>query len=129
MIAGTFTAEPRSSSSAWTDQLTTDAHVDAFCSYLRENGETFLKVTLSLRCVHVPLLLRWVKGDDTQTHHSLSDAVWDLHVLGGDEPREVLEALHQLELPAELRAEEEEQDGEMRKRSQRKAEESASVKR
>lgn len=40
--------------------------------------------------------------------HSLSDAVWDLHVLGGDEAGEVLEALHQLELPAELRAEEDE---------------------
>lgn len=29
-------------------------------------------------------------------------------MLGGDEGREVLEALHQLELPAELRAEEDE---------------------
>lgn len=41
-------------------------------------------------------------------------------MLSGDEPREVLEALHKLELPAELRAEEEE-DGEMRKRSPRTA--------
>lgn len=47
------------------------------------------------------------KDHDIQTHHSLSDAVGDLHVLSGDQLREALQALYQPELPAELRAEEE----------------------
>ena len=41
--------------------------------------------------------------------HSLSDAVWDLHVLSGDELRKLLKTVDELQLPAELRAEEEEE--------------------
>lgn len=40
---------------------------------------------------------------------SLSDTVWDLHVLSGDEMRKILKTVDELELPAELRAEAEEE--------------------
>lgn len=40
---------------------------------------------------------------------SLCDAIRDLHVLSRDEARKLLKAADKLELPAELRAEEEEE--------------------
>lgn len=63
-----------------------------FRSYLQEDGAAFT-----------------ARDHHTQTHHSLLDTVWDLHVLGGHERGELLEALHETELPAELGAEEEEE--------------------
>lgn len=43
---------------------------------------------------------------------SLCDTVWDLHMLSGDELREILERVNELELLAELGAEQEDRNDE-----------------
>lgn len=42
--------------------------------------------------------------------NSLFDTVWYLHMISGDEMRQILEAVDKLELPAKLRAKEKEED-------------------